>query len=190
MYIQNVPVYAGNTRTCFSTCARAHTERFGRTHGDVLDGHMGEQGGGHLQSCLPKFAHVWLSLFPEVHQRNFWIFCILSLRKDREQHVPDSSNHSLYLINLFYSGSPEGTAEGISYWVVRFVFRPFLQSISNDLHVSTAAPPGSLLTFPFSGCVHHLSSPNTCLTQTTFKTTECAHTHIHTRTHTCTYTYS
>ena len=32
--IQNVPVYAGNTRTCFSTCARG-----AGIHGDVLKGH-------------------------------------------------------------------------------------------------------------------------------------------------------
>ena len=36
VYIQNVPVYAGNTRTC----------------------------GGRRQFCLPKFAHVGLSLDP------------------------------------------------------------------------------------------------------------------------------
>ena len=32
--VQNVPVYAGTTRTCVSTCARSAC-----THGDVLDGH-------------------------------------------------------------------------------------------------------------------------------------------------------
>ena len=36
-------------------------------------------------------------------------FAFSSLRKDREQHVPDSSNRSLYLINLFNSSSPEGS---------------------------------------------------------------------------------
>ena len=34
MYIQNVPVYAGKTRECVSTCARG-----AGTHGDVVDGH-------------------------------------------------------------------------------------------------------------------------------------------------------
>ena len=34
LYIQNVPVYAGNTRTCFSTCACV-----AGTHGDVLNVH-------------------------------------------------------------------------------------------------------------------------------------------------------
>ena len=41
-------------------------------------------------------------------------------------------------------------------------------------------PPGSLLTLPFSQCVHHRSSPKTCLAQTTFKITECTHTHVQT----------
>ena len=36
VYIQNVPVYAGTTRTYFSTCARG-----AGTHGDVLNVHTG-----------------------------------------------------------------------------------------------------------------------------------------------------
>ena len=39
VYVQNVPVYVGNTRTCFSTCARG-----AGTHGDVLNGHTGGKG--------------------------------------------------------------------------------------------------------------------------------------------------
>ena len=34
VYIQNVPVYAGTTRTCVETCARG-----AGTHGDVLNPH-------------------------------------------------------------------------------------------------------------------------------------------------------
>ena len=34
VHIQNVSVYAGNTRTCFSTCARG-----AGIHGDLLNGH-------------------------------------------------------------------------------------------------------------------------------------------------------
>ena len=36
VYIQNVPVNAGNTRTCFSTCAHV-----AGTHGNVLNAHTG-----------------------------------------------------------------------------------------------------------------------------------------------------
>ena len=34
VYVQNVPVYAGTTRACVSTCARG-----AGTHGDVLNVH-------------------------------------------------------------------------------------------------------------------------------------------------------
>ena len=36
VYVQNVPVYAGTTRTCVSTCGRG-----AGTHGDVLNVHTG-----------------------------------------------------------------------------------------------------------------------------------------------------
>ena len=36
VYIQNVSVYAGTTRTCVETCARGAS-----THGDVLNVHTG-----------------------------------------------------------------------------------------------------------------------------------------------------
>ena len=49
---------------------------------------------------------------PEAHQRNLWILYIFSLRIDREQHVPDSSNHSLYLIKLFSFSNLEGSSAG------------------------------------------------------------------------------
>ena len=39
VYVQNVPVCTGTTRTCVSTCARG-----AGTHGDVLSGHTGFHG--------------------------------------------------------------------------------------------------------------------------------------------------
>ena len=86
---------------------------------------------------------------------------MFSLRIDREPRVPDSSNHSLYLIKLFNSSSPDGHCGGNQLLGGSVCFSPFLPNISNDLHVSMATPPGSLQTLPFSGCVHHLSSPDT-----------------------------
>ena len=51
--------------------------------------------GGHRQFCLPKFAHVEVSLSPErFTESNHWMLPISSLRIGREQHVPYSSNHS------------------------------------------------------------------------------------------------
>ena len=52
--------------------------------------------------------HVGLAPDPRGSPKNPWILHIFSLRIDREQHVPDSSNHSLYQIKLFNSSSPEG----------------------------------------------------------------------------------
>ena len=60
VYIRNVPVCTGTTRTCVETCARG-----AGTHGDVLNAHTG----GHRQFCLPKFAHIGLSRDPEVRQK-------------------------------------------------------------------------------------------------------------------------
>ena len=42
MYVQNVPVYAGTTRTCVETCARG-----AGTHWDVFNVHMGTCLSGH-----------------------------------------------------------------------------------------------------------------------------------------------
>ena len=108
--IQNVPVYAGTTRTCASTCARGAGK-----HGDVLNVHteafLNRHTGGRRQFCLPRKAHLVFSHSTrEVHQRNPWILHIFSLRIDREQHVPDSSNHS-----------SRETLAGISNQVVRLV---------------------------------------------------------------------
>ena len=72
--------------------------------------------GGRCKFCLQRKAHVEFSLGPrEVHQSNHWIFQFSSLRTDREQHVPDSSNHSLYLMKLF-------VFRETSCYIVRFVF--------------------------------------------------------------------
>ena len=74
---------------------------------------MNPHTGGRRQFCLPRKAHVQFSLGSrEVHQRNRWIIHIFSLRTDREQHVPDSSNHSLYLIKLFSFRSLEANVGG------------------------------------------------------------------------------
>ena len=112
VYIRNVPVYAGTTRICFSTCARG-----AGTHGYVLNIHteafLKPHTEGRRQFCLPRKAHVEFSLGPrEVHQRNPWILHFFSLRIDREQHVPDSTNHSLYLMKLFSFSNLEGNVGG------------------------------------------------------------------------------
>ena len=113
VYIQNVPLCTGTTPACGDTCGRD-----AGTHGYVLNVHMeaflNPHTGGRRQFCLPRKAHVEFSLGPrEVHQRNRWIIHIFSLRKrSKEQHVADSSNHSLCLIKLFSFINPEGHCRG------------------------------------------------------------------------------
>ena len=85
-------------------------------------------------------------------KETFGSFPFSSLRMDREQHVPNSSNHSLYLIRLFSFSRPEGNKlldclVGPS---------PSSPSITNDVNVSIATSLHQRL--PYSGKVHHLSS--------------------------------
>ena len=111
-------------------------------------------------------------------EETFGSFPFSSLRIDREQHVPDSTNHSLSLIKLFSFSRPEGNklldcSVGLS---------PSSPSITNDENVTIATSLHPRL--PFSGRVHHLSSPDTlCLTQTTFKITEYMHILVHVKIH-------
>ena len=86
----------------YTTCGRVagtHGDVFECTHGGVLDGHTeGREGLGHCQSCLPKMAHVELSLAPEVHQSYRWILPIQSLSIGREQHFTHSSDHQSFAL--------------------------------------------------------------------------------------------
>ena len=95
--------------------------RFERTHGDVRRG-KGEEGAGVVivspaYQNLPTYGYHVLQRFTE---ETFGSFPFSSLRIDREQHVPDSSNHSLSPIKLFSFSCPEGNK--------RLVHRPFLQA--------------------------------------------------------------
>ena len=81
-----------------------------------MDGHTGEgrreEGEGregHRQFCPPKFAHKLSRASESFTERNPWFLPIQSLRTGREQHVSESSNHSLHLMKLV-----RDTAKGIS----------------------------------------------------------------------------
>ena len=73
-----------------------HTEVF-------LDGHTEERGERRergrevtVSSAYHETAHAELPRASErFTERNCWILPIQGLRIDREQHVPESSNHSL-----------------------------------------------------------------------------------------------
>ena len=72
-------------------------------------GKGGEWRGVTVSSANHETAHVELSRASErFTERNPWFFPIQGLRTGREQHVPESSNHSLYLMKLL-----RDTAEGI-----------------------------------------------------------------------------
>ena len=100
------------------------------THGDVLNLHTevfetdtrGEEGekegdgrGVTVSSANHETAHVELSRASErFTERNPWFLPIQGLRTGREQHVPESSNHSLYLVKRLSSiFILRDTAEGI-----------------------------------------------------------------------------
>ena len=93
-----------------------HSVRGASFHGDVLSAHTEAEkgeGGGRRQFCLPRKAHVQFSLGPRgSHKKPLDLKHFFSWRVDRQQHVPASSNHSLCLINLFNSSSPEGHCGG------------------------------------------------------------------------------
>ena len=73
VYIQNVTVYAGNTRTCFfnmCACCGYTQRRFERTHRDVLDGHTARWEGVIASSSFQNLPTKGYHLALEVHQRN------------------------------------------------------------------------------------------------------------------------
>ena len=122
-------VYWQHAHMC-STCVR-----FASIHGDVLNVHTEASlnphtrwRGGSSPVLLTKRKPTKGFHLPQrgSHQRNPWILPIKSLRIGRTRHVPDSSNHSLYLMKLLSSNYH--TLEGTSCDVVRFVHRPFLQA--------------------------------------------------------------
>ena len=97
-------VYRHHAHTCYHMCAwcRYTRGRFEWTHSGA--------GEGHRQFCLPKFAHVGSSRASEVHHKKPMDLTHFQFEnRSREQHVADSSKHSLCLMKLL-----RDTAEGIS----------------------------------------------------------------------------
>ena len=99
-------------------------ERFECTHGKRFDSTHGGHPRGVI-TCFRSSPKVTTGCCP-----------CSSLRIDREQHVPDSSSHSLCLIKLLSNRYCGETLEGSSREMVRFVFRSHETSITNDLRVS------------------------------------------------------
>ena len=153
---------------CVVVCIRAHAEK----HVRVLTAYTGTfwicrrrrfvhtQGEESSPFLFTKKSLTWTYHFREVHQKNGRILIISSLRIGRERHVPDSSNHSLYLMKLLSSSYPEGNCGRNQLWDGSVCLSPQNLTITNDLHISTATRPGFPLTFRFSSVVHHLSGPD------------------------------
>ena len=106
---------------CFNMCAWCRHTRgrfecthggvFERTHGNLFNGHTGSK--GHRQFCSPKFTHVWSSRASEdQNKKPMDLIHFQFENRSREQHVADSSNHSLCLIKLFSFRNPEGHCGG------------------------------------------------------------------------------
>ena len=81
-----------------------------------MDGHTGERGrrergeGVTVSSAYQEKPTKSSHLAHKFTERNPWILPIRSLRIDREQLVPESSNHSFYLMNLFIFSNLEESA--------------------------------------------------------------------------------
>ena len=143
--------------------AWCHTRgRFESTHGGFLDGHTGEReerremGGGSPSVLLtkksPRRVLTWPHKFTE---RKTWILPIRSLRIDREQLVPESSNHSLYLMNLFIFSNLEESAHTTD---TNTNTKTHTQHTHTHQHIPTDPPthnhsPSPLLSSPSHTCI-------------------------------------
>ena len=101
---------------CFNMCAwcRYTRERFERSHGDVLNAHTGEERGEEgagvviVSSAYQKLPSEVYQVLQRFTKKKPLDLTLQGLRTGREQHVPDSSNHSQNQIKLFNSSFPEG----------------------------------------------------------------------------------
>ena len=137
VYIQNVPVYAGNTRTRGKACARVAS-----THGNVWNVHTVASWMNKRRGVIVGSAYQEKSTqSPHLRQRGppkkplDLTYLFFSLRIGREQHFPDSSNHSLYLMKLLSSSYPEGHCDGDQ-------ISPLSPSLTSDKHTVTASASG------------------------------------------------
>ena len=86
--------------------------RFERTHGDVLSGHTG-RGRESSSVLLTKICpYKVITCFGGSTKKPLDLSHFQNLRIGREQHVPDSSNHSFCLIKLLSFSYPEGHVGG------------------------------------------------------------------------------
>ena len=180
VYVQNVPMCTGTTPASVTTCGRG-----AGTHGDVFSTDTAERERVIVSSAYQNLPTQGYHVTQRFTKSNHWILQVSCLRIGREHHVPDSSNHTLYLMKLFVLAvCPEGNK--LLDCSIRFSL--LSPSIPNDLHVSSASPPGFLLTLPFSSFVHHYTQQHTTTRNKTQHTTN-KHTHRHKYTYKYTHIY-
>ena len=113
-------VYRHHARMCQNMRAwcRYTQGRLESTHGGFfLDGHTGRGEGRKRRRVSPPVLLTMngprsYHLLERFTERNPCVLQISSLRTGREQHVSDSSNHSLSLLQLFSFSCPEEYCEG------------------------------------------------------------------------------
>ena len=101
-----------HAHSCFNMCAwcRYTLGRFECTHGGLFCTYTRGGRGSSLVLFTKICPHRVITCF-RFTKSNHWILPILSLRIGRTRNVPDSSNHSLYLIKML-SSNPEGKNVG------------------------------------------------------------------------------
>ena len=132
-------------------------------HGDGEGG--GE--GGHRQFCLPRLVHVVITCSRGSPKETSGCYKFQGLRTGREQHVPESSDHSLYLIKLFNFRNFEETAESV-----------LSADTHTPTHTNTHNTPQD--TTPHHNATHHTQHT---VTNTYTNTRNDTHTQTHTHTH-------
>ena len=117
----------------------------------------------HRQFCLPKMAHIESTLFPKVLHTTIgsYPFKVWEQVEDNTPPIPLIIRFTRW--NLCNSSYPEGNFRGNQLLDGSISLSPLYSSMTNDLHVSTAASLHQ--SFPwfyfFSSIVHHLSGPST-----------------------------
>ena len=180
-------------------------QRFERTHGDVLNLHT--EGGGEAGVITVSSAYPNLPGYHVLQRFNtetLGSFPFSSLRIGREQHVPDSSNHSLYLIKLFSYSNLEGNFGGNQLPNGSICLssstppRPSRQHTTQHQHITTshtthgdrhretekAEEEREKEPQPFSSLLHHLPGADmSCIHTYTLYTHRYTHTHKHEHIH-------
>ena len=137
--------------------------------------HLKHLGQAQKHEIIVESQRLWTA---QIMERTCSRLRLLVRKWPKQWH--DSSNHSLHLIKLFNSSSPERHSGGNQLWDGSVCLSPVSPSMTIDLHVSIATPPRFPMTLRFWSSVHHMSGLDK----------DEKHTHnTHTYTYLCSFTY-